>query len=130
MKVLLDTNAYSALMEGAPSARRIVALAEHVYLPMPVIGELLYGFKRGSREKENILHLQNFLASNLVSLAGVDFEVCEAYARIGKELRAKGTPIPTNDHWISAIALRNHFVVMTRDRHFHEVAGLVVESWD
>ncbi|NJK91975.1 MAG: type II toxin-antitoxin system VapC family toxin [Blastochloris sp.] len=52
MKLLLDTNAYSALMAGSPDARRIVSQAEHLYLPMPVIGELLFGFQMGSRPEK------------------------------------------------------------------------------
>lgn len=130
MKLLLDTNAYSALMRGTPAVRHLVALAEHLYLPMPVIGELLFGFQHGSRTMENFRHLQDFLGQNVVSLAGVDFEVCEVYARIGKELRDKGSPIPTNDHWIAAIAIRNNLTLLTRDRHFVHVAGLAVAHWD
>lgn len=130
MKLLLDTNAYSALMVGSPDARRIVSLAEHLYLPLPVIGELLFGFQLRNRWAENLAHLQAFLQQSAVSLAGMDFEVCEVYARIGRELRAAGTPIPTNDHWIAAIAIRNNFTLLTRDRHFDRVAGLAVAHWD
>ena len=41
MRLLLDTNAYSAIMAGEAGARRLVSFAERVYLPMPVIGEFL-----------------------------------------------------------------------------------------
>lgn len=129
MKVLLDTNAYGALMAGEPDIRRIVSMAEHVYLPMPVIGELLFGFQLGTRAEKNLIMLQSFLQQNVVSLAGVDFEVCEVYARIGKELRGAGTPIPTNDHWIAAIAIRNNFTLLSRDHHFEKIYGLVLSHW-
>lgn len=130
MKVLLDTNAYSALMARDSEACRTVAQAEHLYLPVPVIGELLFGFQLGSRKVENLAHLQQFLAQSVVSTIGMDFEVCEVYARIGKMLRAAGTPIPSNDHWIAAIAMRNNFTLLTRDRHFRRVPGLAVAGWD
>jgi tRNA(fMet)-specific endonuclease VapC len=68
-------------------------------------------------------------AEMTVSLAGVDYEVCEEYARIGRDLRAAGTPIPTNDHWISAIAVRNHLSLMTRDGHFDQIPALEVLHW-
>ncbi len=129
MKLLLDTNAYSALLAGEPDARRIVSLAEHVYLPMPVIGELLFGFQLGTQLEKNLILLQDFLRQSVVGLVGVDYEVCEVYARIGKELRAAGTPIPTNDHWIAAIAIRNNFTLLSRDRHFGGVTGLVLSNW-
>lgn len=130
MKLLLDTNAYSALMAGVPDARRIVSLAEHVYLPLPVIGELLFGFQMGSRAGKNLERLQAFLAQPVVSLAGVDFEVCEVYARVGRQLRQAGTPVPTNDHWIASIAIRNNGTLLTRDRHFDAIAGLAVVHWE
>jgi len=130
VKLLLDTNAYSALMAGASDARQIVSLAENLYLPLPVIGELLFGFQLGNRPEKNLEHLQSFLNQSEVSLAGVDFEVCEVYARIGKQLRLAGTPIPTNDHWIAAIALRNNHTLLTRDRHFEKIAGLAVRHWE
>ncbi|NJK91976.1 MAG: type II toxin-antitoxin system VapC family toxin [Blastochloris sp.] len=74
--------------------------------------------------------LQNFLTQSVVSLIGVDFEVCEVYARIGQQLRLAGTPIPTNDHWIASIAVRNNGTLLTRDRHFDNVAGLAVAHWE
>jgi predicted nucleic acid-binding protein len=56
MRLLLDTYAYSALMAGDPPAKNQVRVAEHVYLAMPVIGELLYGFSLGRRDAENRSH--------------------------------------------------------------------------
>ena len=129
MRLLLDTNAYSAIMAGESGARRLVSFAERVYLPMPVIGELLYGFRLGNQPEFNQRILHDFLGQSVVSLAGVDYEVCEEYARIGKGLRAAGKPIPTNDHWIAAIAVRNHLSLMTRDGHFENVASLDVLHW-
>lgn len=130
MKILLDTNAYSALMAGSPGARRLVSLAEHLYVPMPVVGELLYGFLLGKRAEENLAGLQSFLRQEVVSLAGVDYEVCEVYARIGRALRTAGRAIPSNDHWIAAIAIRNNHTLLTHDRHFDQVAGLAVRRWE
>ncbi|MEM6602361.1 MAG: PIN domain-containing protein, partial [Verrucomicrobiota bacterium] len=49
---------------------------------------------------------------------------CEVYARIGQQLRETGKPIPTNDHWIAAIAIRHSLVLLSRDEHFNAVPGL------
>jgi len=38
--------------------------------------------------------------------------------------------IPTNDHWIAAIALRNNHTLLTRDRHFEKIAGLALRHWE
>ena len=48
MKLCLDTNAYSALMQGE---KRLVALlenADEIYLPVTVLGELYSGFQLGT----------------------------------------------------------------------------------
>ena len=129
MRLLLDTNAYSALMAGESGARRLITLAERVAIPMPVIGELLYGFRLGTRSVENQQILQDFLGQRVVDMVGIDFEVCEFYARIGEQLRSCGSPIPTNDHWIAAIAIRHHLSLMSRDRHFDRIPGLEVLRW-
>jgi predicted nucleic acid-binding protein len=37
----------------------------------------------------------------------------------------RGTPIPTNDIWIAALAMQHGLPLYTRDAHFSSVAGLV-----
>ena len=49
MKVLLDTNAYSALREGQELVAEQVRSSEEVLLSIVVVGELLFGFRNGSR---------------------------------------------------------------------------------
>ncbi len=40
-----------------------------------------------------------------------------------------GKPLPENDIWIAAIALRNNCTVVSRDEHFKEVDTLKIEKW-
>ena len=49
MRILLDSNAYSHLKRGHHPVAEIVRRSEEVLLPFVVIGELLYGFKHGTR---------------------------------------------------------------------------------
>ena len=51
------------------------------------------------------------------------------YAEVKNKLRKKGRPIPENDIWIAAIALRHGLPILTRDQHFNEVDGLAVLTW-
>jgi len=51
MKVLLDTNAYSALMVGRTEVADCVRRSERVLLSTIVIGELLFGFRNGNQFK-------------------------------------------------------------------------------
>ena len=57
MRVVLDTSAYSALMRGHRDVASLVRRAEEVLLPAVVAGELLYGFRVGSRFEENAARL-------------------------------------------------------------------------
>ena len=102
MRVLLDLNAYSQLMLGREQVSRIVRDAEEVLLPVVVLGELLYGFRHGSRYERNAWDVRAFLDNPYVSLVSVGATTADRYSRIATSLRAKGRRIPTNDLWIAA----------------------------
>ena len=54
MKLLLDSNAYSHLKRGHPHVAELVRMSEEIFLSAVVIGELFYGFRKGSRAEQNI----------------------------------------------------------------------------
>jgi tRNA(fMet)-specific endonuclease VapC len=87
-----------------------------------VIGELLGGFAAGSREQRNRGELTAFLATPRVSVVPVDAGTAEHYAALYVGLKRAGTPIPTNDLWIAAIALQHGLRLFTNDGHFRVVA--------
>jgi tRNA(fMet)-specific endonuclease VapC len=43
-----------------------------------------------------------------------------------QQLKRHGTPIPTNDIWIAAVALQHGFSLFTRDEHFSNIPGLLL----
>ena len=55
MKFLLDTNAYTALMRNQPEVVEQVREAELVLMSTIVIGELIFGFRNGSRFQQNFI---------------------------------------------------------------------------
>lgn len=124
MRVLLDSNAYSHLKRGVRPVAGIVRRAEQVLLSTIVIGELLYGFRRGPRHDRNVQELQAFLDNPYVSVVPVSFVTADRYARIAASLRAKGRPIPSNDIWIAAHAMETGADLVSSDRHFEHVDGL------
>ena len=89
-----------------------------------VIGELLYGFRRGSRLDRNLQELQAFIENPYVTVMPVGYTTADRYARIAALLRAKGRPIPSNDIWIAAHALETGADLVSADRHFAEIDGL------
>ena len=124
MRVLLDSSAYSHLKRGVRPVAGIVRRAEQVLLSTIVIGELLYGFRRGSRHDRNVQELRAFLDNPYVSVVPVSFVTADRYARIAASLRAKGRPIPSNDVWIAAHAMETGADLVSSDRHFEHIDGL------
>jgi tRNA(fMet)-specific endonuclease VapC len=124
MKLSLDTNAYTALFRGDKTIADYVKRAEHVHISAVVAGELLSGFRNGSRYEANRRGLEDFLASAYVSLLPVTLVTAERFGRIAASLRRKGRPIPSNDIWIAAHTMESGSELLSFDKHFEEVDGL------
>ncbi|GMU55535.1 MAG: hypothetical protein AMXMBFR33_46810 [Candidatus Xenobia bacterium] len=92
---------------------------------MIVAGELLLGFRAGTRFEDNLRKLEAFLASRFVTLLPVSLVTADRFGRIGASLRRRGTPIPTNDIWIAAQAMETGAELISFDRHFERVEGLI-----
>ncbi len=124
--VLLDTNAYTALLAGNEAVLDALAEAETVYVSTIVLGELYAGFKGGRREQENNRLLEAFLRRSTVRTLDVSKETAEIFGTVKNTLKTAGTPIPLNDVWISAHALEAGGWLITFDRHFRRVPGLLL----
>lgn len=125
-RLLLDTSAYSAFIDGDRTAVEAVQTAQALFLTPIVIGELLAGFGGGRRRAENESGLDQFLASPRASVVDIDQETSSRYALILNSLRAAGTPIPTNAIWIAASAMQHGLELLTADAHFSKVAQIVL----
>ncbi len=124
MKVLLDTNAYAALKRGIEAVAGRVTRAEQVLLSTVVAGELMFGFRQGTRLRKNLDELDAFLANPHVVVVPVTLATADRFGRIAAALRAKGRPIPTNDIWIAAHAMETGADLLSFDTHFGAVDGL------
>jgi tRNA(fMet)-specific endonuclease VapC len=124
MRILLDTNAYSALMRGHDEVADRVRRAERVVFSTVVAGELLLGFRLGTRLKKNMAELDAFLDNPYVSVVPVTLTTADRFARIAAVLRDKGKPIPTNDIWIAAHAMETGAELLSFDGHFGAIDGL------
>lgn len=124
-RILIDTNVYVAFKRGEESSVEILRKAGVIGVSTVVLGELLAGFRCGTRMNRNYRELELFLDSPRVVILPVDEETTEFYARIFQELRGKGKPVPTNDLWIAATAMQHGFVLATHDLHFSYLSGIV-----
>ena len=124
VKYLLDTNAYAGLMRGNEEVASRVRRAERILLSSVVVGELLYGFRNGTRYQENCAQLDAFLDNRFVVFLPVMRTTAERFGLIASALKRKGTPIPSNDIWIAAHALETGADLLSFDDHFSHVDGL------
>jgi len=53
-----------------------------------------------------------------VEILQSDDGTTQTYAELFRELRVRGTPIPTNDLWIAALAVEHSLPLCSRDAHF------------
>lgn len=125
MKLVLDTNSYSDYAEGLPQTVDFMAThGEYIYLPSVVLGELNFGFMKGSRKRFNERKLQQFINRLKVEIIDVDADVARKYAIIYLSLQARGVKIPLNDVWIAASCMEVGGTLLTRDKHFEVVAQI------
>lgn len=122
--MLIDTNIYSHALRGDDDVVAVLRRVEEIGFSVISIGELLSGFKGGSREQKNRAELGRFLDSARVVIYPVDEDTSEYYAEIINNLRKIGKPVPTNDIWIAAVAFQNGLKLFTKDAHFRDIPGL------
>jgi tRNA(fMet)-specific endonuclease VapC len=109
--------------------KRSVQQADEIFLNPVLLGELLAGFMMGKNEIKNRAILQDFLPSPRVKIVEIDEETSERYAAIVKYLRAKGTPLSTNDLWIAASAMQQGLKILTLDKHYIGIPQIIAEYY-
>ncbi|HSR69280.1 MAG TPA: type II toxin-antitoxin system VapC family toxin [Acidobacteriota bacterium] len=127
--ILLDTSGYSAYRRGHAAILETLKKSAQIYLNPVVLGELHQGFRRGRRRAKNETELERFLASGRVRLLDITADTAGHYASIVADLRAAGTPIPTNDIWIAASAMQFGLTVVTTDGHFNHVPQIKTQHF-
>lgn len=125
--VLLDTSVVIGYFRKDPNLHRKIEQISDVYLPLVVLGELLYGAYKSTRSQKMLEDVRAF--SNGCILLLPDEATAGLYGQIKAELSIAGKAIPQNDIWIAAAAKEHDLPVATRDKHFSFVSGLTVLSW-
>ncbi|MEP7353465.1 MAG: type II toxin-antitoxin system VapC family toxin [Acidobacteriota bacterium] len=125
IRVAIDTNRLTDLFRGDNQLAEQLSRCDEIYIPIIVIAELRAGFYAGSAAVKNNRLLQMFLNKPTVSILLPDLETTEHYGWLYAQLRKAGTPIPTNDLWIGALALQHRLTLITRDGHFQLIPQLL-----
>lgn len=123
--MVLDTNIYCDYAEGVVETVNIITeFGEYLYIPSVVIGELSYGFMKGRRREWNERKLNDIIEMLHIMVIDVTKSVASKYGLIYLDLVNKGRKIPLNDVWIAACCMEVGGTLLTRDRHFENVAQI------
>jgi tRNA(fMet)-specific endonuclease VapC len=125
-RIIIDTNFYVAFKKRDDAAVLTLKKADYIAVNTVILGELLAGFRCGTREERNREELDLFFDSPRVDLLSVDDATAEFYAQIFADLKQKGRPIPTNDLWLAASAMQYGLALATCDDHFTSISGLLL----
>ncbi len=126
--LLIDTNAYTAFKQGDSDILEIMQYAEMIAISPIMLGELLFGFLGGNKERQNQQELSQFLESPRIKVYDITSDTSRFFSKIYSSLKRKGQPIPTNDMWIAAQALEHGCMVCTYDKHFQAVDGILIAN--
>jgi tRNA(fMet)-specific endonuclease VapC len=129
MQYLLDTNHASAVfgykLDLASHPKRTPS---HQFgLPLPVIAELWFMVFASARLQKNQHRLLEIMPD--FTRWPFDENAAVEFGRIKADLKKAGTPIPTADVQIAAIARANGLTLLTSDKHFNGIRTLNVENW-
>lgn len=95
--VTLDTNSYTAYFNKDSRVKREIDKSKKVLMSVVTVGELLYSFRMGSREKSNTDELNDFLGNKKVQFLQITLKTA---------------------------AIETKSTLITFDRHFLKIAGL------
>ena len=130
MRYLLDTNAWIHYLKHAASpveARLRRTPAHEVAVCSVVWAELLHGARKYEKRNERVARIERTL-SPYRSLP-FDDAAARRYAEIRDVLETRGEIIGPNDLLIAAIALTHGLTLVTNNREFSRVPGLIIEDW-
>ena len=122
MKLVLDTNIYCDFAEGMPDAVDAIATyGQLIFIPSVVLGELFFGFMKGSRQQFNEKKSRQVVSRLKIEVIDVNTDVARKYAVIYLSLQKRGIKIPINDVWIAACCMEVGGTLLTKDKHFESV---------
>lgn len=125
--MILDTNALSAFVDGAPEVGATLSAQRQVAIPVIVLGEFRYGIM-GSRHRKTY---EEWLKTHLryFDILTITDETTLPYATLRATLKKSGRPIPANDAWIAALAMQYGLPILSRDAHFDALPDVRRIGW-
>lgn len=126
-EISLDTNIVIRLFKNDPLVTKKLASLSNIYLPIPVIAELLFAAKNSSRPEENLDTYNEFI--DTCKVLNITRKTADYYSTIRLDLKQRGCPIPENDLWIASLCMEHALPLATNDVHFDNIHGLKILKW-
>jgi tRNA(fMet)-specific endonuclease VapC len=124
MRLLVDSNRFIDFCAGDEEAVERFESASLLGIPFIVMAEIRAGALIARRGQAQVRVLTELMNQPGVRGVHSSDSTTHLYAALYAQLRKAGTPIPTNDLWIAALALEHDFVLCTRDAHFDAIPQL------
>jgi predicted nucleic acid-binding protein len=118
MRLLIDSNRFIDFCAGDEATVEAFEQAALLVVPFVVLAEIRVGAQLARRGENQARVLNELLNQPGVRTVHSTDGTTHHYAAIYAQLRRKGTPIPTNDIWIAALALEHNLILYSRDAHF------------
>jgi tRNA(fMet)-specific endonuclease VapC len=124
MRILIDSNRFIDFCAGDQGVVETFEQAALLVVPFVVLAEIRAGAAVLKRGDTQVRVLNELLQQPGVSVAHSTDTTAHHYAAIYGRLRKAGTPIPTNDIWIAALAIEHSLLLYSRDAHFDLIPSI------
>ncbi|MFZ9919946.1 MAG: PIN domain-containing protein [Terrimicrobiaceae bacterium] len=118
MRILIDSNRFIDFCAGEPEVVDAFEQASLLVVPFIVLAEIRVGGQSMKRGDTQVRILGELLQQPGVRVAHSSDTTTHHYATLYARLKKAGTPIPTNDIWIAALAVEHSLMLYSRDAHF------------
>ena len=125
-KVFLDSNIIIDIFHSKIELIDFLADADKIYVPVIVLGELLFGAENAVNPNRHFKQVENFLKD--LEIVNIDSETAALYSKVKYQLRKLGRPIPDNDIWIAALTMQYNATLLTNDAHFNNIESLAFKQ--
>jgi tRNA(fMet)-specific endonuclease VapC len=124
VRILIDSNRFIDFCAGEMEVVDAFEQAVLVVVPFIVLAEIRDGAQSIKRGDAQVRILGELLQQPGVRVVHSSDSTTHHYAALYARLRKAGTPIPTNDLWIAALAIEHELVLYSRDAHFDLIPSI------
>ena len=124
MRILIDSNRFIDFCAGDPAVVDTFERAVLLVVPFTVLAEIRVGAQLIKRGDSQLRVLAELLQQPGVRVVHSTDTTAHHYAVLYARLKKAGTPIPTNDLWIAALAVEHSLALYTRVAHFDLIPSI------